>query len=419
MRRSTLPLVVALAGLFGLLMAAPASAATTGTVCGQVTAFLAPTATTDGSITIDGTAEVIDSTAFAGLTAATITTLTAVAGADATTCLDITANAGGEIVTLNVAAQAEICGAVTADTTLGTYTVGGVTVPAALVSADADLVALLNAAAAGGATICIDVTIDSTTGLFTSVALSATINLCGDATVDADSVTIGGVDVPLSLLDAEARAALDVAIDAGADVCLSVVVDDTNIVQANLTVNVDLCGEVTLDANGDVVVDGVVIPDALLDADAAALLELAAAADGTACAAVDASTTGGDTNVGVTVTIELCAEVTAVTEDSVTIGGVTFVFAGAAAAGIEIGDDVCVAATTSPTGDPVITDIDTEDGVSPGAGGGGGGGGSPMLPDTAASPVTADATTALGTLLLAAALAATVAFVRRSEALRG
>ena len=417
MRRSTLPLVVALAGLFGLLMAAPASAATTGTVCGQVTAFVAPTAATDGSITIDGTTEIIDSSAFGAITAGTLTTLTAVANADATTCLDITANAGGEILTIAVAAQAEICGAVTVDTTSGVYTVAGVAIPAALVSADADLVALLNAAAAGGATVCLDVTIDSATGLFTSVALSATINLCGDAALDADSVTVAGVDVPLTLLDAEARAALDVAIDAGADVCLSVVVDGTDIVQANLTVNVDLCGEVTLDANGDVVVDGVVIPDALLDADAAALLELAAAADGTACAAVDASTTGGDTNVGVTVTIEVCAEVTAVTDSSVTIGGVTFIFAGAAAAGLEVGDEVCVAATTSPTGDPVITDIDTEDGVAPGAGGGGG---SPMLPDTATASVGTSGTTALGTLLLLlAALAAAAAHGRRWETPRG
>ena len=49
---------------------------------------------------------------------------------------------------------------------------------------------------------------------------------------------------------------------------------------------------------------------------AAALLELAAQADGTACASVDASSTGGNTTVGVTVTIEVCAEVTAVTDDS-------------------------------------------------------------------------------------------------------
>jgi hypothetical protein len=40
---------------------------------------------------------------------------------------------------------------------------------------------------------------------------------------------------------------------------------------------------------------------------------------------------------------EVCAEVTAVTEDTVTIGDVTFIFAGAADAGIEVGDDVCVA----------------------------------------------------------------------------
>ncbi len=423
MRRSTLPLVVAMAGLFGLLLAAPAGAATTGTVCGQVTAFAAPTAVADGGITIDGTAEIIDSTALAAISATTLTVLNTVAAADATTCVDITANGEGEIVDIEIAAQAEICGAVTADTVLDVYTVAGVTVPAALISADADLAALLNAAAVAGATVCLDVTIDGTTGLFTSVALDATIDLCGDATLDADSVTIGGVDVPLALLDAEAQAALAVAIAAGADVCLSVVVDNTDLVQANLTANVDLCGEVTLDANGDVVVDGVVIPDALLNANAAALLELAAEADGTACASVDVSSTGGDTTVGVTVTIEVCAEVTAVTDDSVTIGGITFVFAGAAAAGLEVGDDVCVAATTSPTGNPIITDVDVDEGqgpaapASPSAPVAGGGG---MLPDTAAVQAS-ETTTSIGAMLLivVAAVAAAMVAVRSMGHARG
>lgn len=365
MRRTTLPVAFVLAALLGILAAAPAAAATTGTLCGQVTAFIAPTATTDGSITIDGTVEVIDSSAFGVIEADTITVLTAVAAAGATTCLEITADGDGAIVDLDIAAQAEICGEVTLDTTTGVYSVGGVAVLATLVSADADLEALLNAAAAAGASVCLDVTIDATTGLITTASLNATLNLCGDATLDVDSVTIAGVDVPLSLLDAEALAVLELAVDAGADVCLQVVVDDTNLVQANLSADIELCGEVTLEADGSATIDGVTIDAALLDAGAEALLELAASADGTACASIVAVSSNGDTSVTVGVTVEVCAEVTAIGDGTITLDGVTLGFAGAADSDIEVGDVVCVAAATGPTGDPVVTDIDTEDGAAP------------------------------------------------------
>ena len=405
MRRTTLPLAVVLSALLGLLVAAPASAATTGTLCGQVTAFTAPTGLVggEGTITIDGTTEDIVTSAV--IDAATLTVLAAVATADATTCVEITANGDGDIVDIDIAAQAEICGDVTLDTTTGIYSVAGVALPLTLVTADADLLALLEAAAAADATVCVDVTLSSTTGLITTISLNATIQACGEVALDADSATIGGVDVPLSLLDAQAIAVLQLAVEAGVDACVSLVVDDTTLVEANVTASVDLCGEVTLDAEGNVTVGGVTIDASLLDAEAAALLELAAEADGTACASVDASSTGGDTSIGVTVVIEVCAEVTAISDGTVTIGDVTFVFAGAADAGIEVGDEVCVAATTSPTGDPVITDIDT-DGEAPGAGpgaGGGGGGGAPTLPDTAIGS-DASGMAALGALLLAAAL---------------
>lgn len=395
MRRTTLPLAVALASLFGLLLAMPASAATTGTVCGQVTAFTAPVAgTTDGSITIDGTVEAID--ADASIAADTIVTLTTVADADATTCVDITADGAGVIAAIDIAAQAEICGTAALDATTGVYSVAGVDLPSSIVSANANLMAYLDVAADAGASVCVTVTIDGVSGLITTVRLNATLTVCGDATVDADSTTVGGIDVPLTLLDAEAEAVLAIAIDAGADVCLQLVIANTNLVQANLSANVDVCGEVTLTAAGDAVVDGTVIPDSLLTADADAMLELAARADGTACASVDAASTGGDTTVGVSVSIEVCAEVTAITDGTITLDGVTLVFAGAADADIQVGDTVCLAATTGPTGDGVVTGLDPESGV--GAGGGRTTDGTGLLPDTAL-PTSVDFA-AIGTLLL-------------------
>lgn len=356
MQRSTMPIAVLLAALLGLFVAAPVGAATTGTLCGQVTAFTAPTAIADGSITIDGTVEVIDASALGAIDAATLTTLAALAAADATTCLEITANADGDIIDIDFAAQAEICGTVTIDTTTGTYSVAGVLLPPTLVSAD--LAALLDVAAAAGVDVCADVAVDATTGLIVSLGLTATI---------------------------------------------------------------ELCGEVTLDADGNATVGGVTIDAVLLDASAAALLGLAAEAEGTACASIDAVSSGGDTSIGVTVTIEVCAEVTAITDTTVTLGDVTFVFAGAADADIEVGDVVCVTATTSPTGDPVITDIDATDdeGAAPGAETGAepGDGAGPLLPNTAVGNASADLRM-VGTLLLIAGAVAASARRRTGVPLR-
>lgn len=414
MRRTSLPLGVVLAALLSVLMTGAASAATTGTICGQVTAFTTPTAVADGGLTLDGTAEVIDSSAFGAIDASTLAVLSTVATADATTCLEIEADAGGAIVDLAIAAQAEICGEVAHDMATDTYTVGGVIVPAGLVTADADLAAVLDAAATAGADLCANVTVDGTTGLITSVSLDGTLELCADVAADADSATIGGLDLPLTLLDAEAIAVLDLAADAGVDACVTVVVDGTNLVEANVAASVELCGDVMLDASGNATIDGVAIDAALLSADAAALLELAAGADGSACASVVASSAGGDTTVGVTVTIEACVEVTAITDETITLGDVTFVFAGAADADIAVGDTLCVAAGQAPTGDPVIIDPDTtddDDGAGPGAGGGSG----PLLPDTATSRASGSWVALVGVLLLIAA--SVLAIARRSAGL--
>ncbi len=412
MRRTTLPMAIVLAALLGLAVAAPVGAATTGTVCGQVTAFTAPTALGDGSVTIDGVAEVIDQSAFGVVDAGVYVVLTALATADASTCLEVTANGDGDIVDLAIAAQAEICGDVTFDTTLDLYTVAGVTIPAVLVAADADLEALLDAAVAGDASVCLDVTIDQTTGLIVTASLSATINVCGDVALDADSATIGAVDVPLGLLDAEAVAVLRIAVEADADACVGLVVDGTELVQANVTADIGLCGEVTLDADGNVVVDGVTLDAGVLTAGAEALLELAASADGEACADVTAVSSNGDTTVTVSVTVDVCAEVTAIGDGTISLNDVLLGFAGASDTDLEVGDVICVAAGTGPTGEPVITDIDTTDGA-PGGNDRAGDDDGPALPDTATgTPVDR---VGIGIALLTSAMFAGFA-VRRGRA---
>jgi hypothetical protein len=395
MRRPLLPGAFATAAVLGLLIAAPASAAVTGTLCGEVTAFTAPTAVTDGSITIDGTAEVIDSSAFAAIDAGTVTTLTTVANADATTCLDVTANGTGEITDLHVAAQARICGTAAVNTTTGVTSVSGVDLPTSLVTAGSALDAFLDAAARANANVCVDTTIDQTSGLITSVRLDATITVCGDAVLDADSATLGGVDVPNSQLDAEAEAALRLAASTGADTCMTLVVDDTTLVQANLSAAINLCGNVTLTSAGNAVVNGAVIDPALTNANAAALLQLAAEATGTACASFNVTSANGDTTVATTVTIDVCATVTAVTSDSVTAGGVTFAFAGASQAGVRVGTRLCFDAATGPTISPIVTASGVLAGAAAGAAPGA------MLPNTSLEHPTSPI--ALGLVLLVAA----------------
>jgi hypothetical protein len=292
MRRTTFLPAATLGLLAALVMAAPAGAASTGTICGEVTAFTAPTASADGSLTIDGAAEVIDNSAAAAIDAATRARLAALANADATTCLEVEANASGAIVDIALAAQARICGTVTADVGANAFSVDGVVLAASALSGDAEATAVLEAAADAGANACVDVGLDTTSGLIASVGVDASF---------------------------------------------------------------EVCGAVTLDASGDATVDGTDIDAALLRGDAAALLQLAASADGTACATVSAVSDGTRTSVGVDIDVEVCAEVTALTDDTITLNGVTLILGGAAAGDIQVGDVVCVTAGTGPTGDGVIT----------------------------------------------------------------
>lgn len=304
-----LPVAFILALLLGLAATSTTFGASTGRICGQVTAFTAPTAVTNGDITINGVAEVIDASAFASLAVGTITTLNAVAAADATTCLDITAGAGGVIVGIAVAAAAEVCGEADLNTVTGVTTVNGVAIPTSLLTADAALSALLNVAIAANADVCINLTVDTSTGLIVGVAVNADFDLCGTVEVDgAGNATVGGVTIPASMIDADASAAL----------------------------------------------------------------RLAALVDANVCVTVSGTTTGAITTVDVGVTATICATVTAVGDGTLTLEGITLIVAGDAAAGVEVGDEVCVGiAPTTNGGNPITS-------VGPPAAGG-----APTLPNTA------------------------------------
>ncbi|MGH2427771.1 MAG: hypothetical protein ACRDGV_02620 [Candidatus Limnocylindria bacterium] len=240
-----LPLALALGMLMSLLVAGPASAAVTGTLCGEVTAFTAPSGGAAGTITIDGTVE--DIAATAAIDASTITVLESVAAAEATTCLEVEADGSGVIIALDIAAQAEICGSVTLDTATGVYAVGGVLIPEPLVAADADLAALLDAAVAAGATACLDVTIDDASGLIATVGLNATFEVCGEVTMTASSeVAVDGTVIPAELLTAELRALLELAADLDGEACVAVDATSTDGDTAvSIDADVTICATVT------------------------------------------------------------------------------------------------------------------------------------------------------------------------------
>lgn len=326
-----LPLAVLLGSLIALLIAAPANAATTGTLCGEITAFTAPSGGTDGSISINGTDE--DIAATAAVDTATTLTLDAVAAAGATTCVEIEADGAGVIIALDIAAQVGSCGTATIDATTGAYAVGDVLIPEPLVAVDAELAAVLDAAVSAGANVCADVTLDTTTGVITSVSLTATI---------------------------------------------------------------DLCGDVTLTATGEVVVDGTIVPDDVLTAELRALLEMAAEADAEGCVSIDATSTNGNTSLGVDVELTICATVTAITDSTITIGDVTFDLAGGVDADVEVGDEVCAVIVADEGSDPVVSDVGPDvAGQGPASDDGTG-----LLPDTAV-PATV-LLTGLGGLLVMA-----------------
>lgn len=388
-----------------LAITAPVGAATTGQICGEVSAFTAPTLLADGSVTIDGTTEVIDSAAT--IDAGTVANLTAIAALGSFTCINVIADVGGAITDIGIAAQAELCGDVTV--AAGVYSVDGTALTAetlALIAADAKLMAVLDAAANGAGSVCLDLAFDSA-GLVTSMNADATLRLCGSVTLDADSATVAGVDVPLSLLSADAAAALQVAVDASVNACVDVTVTNTDVVSAAVDATVVVCGTVTLNADGSATVDGVTIPAALIEADLAAALGLAAAADGEACITVDAVSAGGETTVTVIVDISLCATVEAITATTITVGGVTFPTEADLTADVQVGDEICFELATNASGVIVVPD------GTPVDGGGTPGGDVPeLLPDTALAPATpgdSSASLLLVGLMAAMALAAVVA----------
>jgi hypothetical protein len=226
--------------------------------------------------------------------------------------------------------------------------------------------------------------------LLAGQVLAAPETICGrvDA-VTADEATVDGQVIPLDGLDADAIAALELAMNGSLDACVDVDSSGGIVTQAfGVTVSAQLCGNVDPAPGTDVLVDRVLIPAELLDTETFDALRFAINANGSACLSIDTSGSGGITTVDVHLDMEVCGTVTAVGDQTLDLNGETFDVAAGADIDVEEGDVICVFITSAEGGGVEITqrtdEVDEE--PDPGEGGvNGGGGGEDPVPDTATS----------------------------------
>jgi hypothetical protein len=224
-------------------------------------------------------------------------------------------------------------------------------------------------------------------------ALADPETICGrvDA-VTATDATVDGRLIPLAGLDADAVAALQLALNGGLDACVEVDSTGGTVNSASaVSVSADLCGHVRPAPGTDVMVDGVIIPPDLLDAETYDTLQFIRSNNGSACLSIDVSGIGGVSTVAVQFDAEICATVTDVGAGSIELNGTSFDVASGVDLDAVVGDGICVAVTSAAGREVEITQRtdDDEDGGSSGGGGGndgGSGSGGGEVPDTAMAP---------------------------------
>lgn len=213
--------------------------------------------------------------------------------------------------------------------------------------------------------------------------MAAPETICGrvDA-VSATDATVDGRIVPLAGLDADAVAALQLAFNGNLDACVDVDSTGPTVNEAlAVAVTADLCGHVRPAPGTDVMVDRVVIPPELLDAETYDTLQFINSLNGSACLSIDVTGSDGVSIVVVQFDAEICATVTDVGPTTIELNGRLFDVASDVDLGADVGDGICVAVTSAPGGGVVITqrtDDDEDDGST-----GNGGNGDGDVPDTA------------------------------------
>ena len=377
-RIATLVAALALAGA-GWLSAQTASVS----ICGPVTAYVAPTASLAGVIVIGG--QTIPIAAGANIDGSGLINV----GADV--CLTGALNVSGQLtapasVRLDASASVHICGVVTAYTAAtallpGSITIGGQTIPIAIATV-IDAAGLITA----GANLCLDGTLNGLAQLTmpSSVTANATasVHVCGVVSAytaatasSAGSITIGGQTIPIA-----AGTTIDGAglITLGADLCLNGTLNGSgqlvvpSSVSAAATTSVTVCGVVsaytsaTASSPGSITIGGQSIPIAAgttIGGAGRITLGTDLCLNGTLNASGELVVPSSVT-AGATTSINLCGTVTAYTAatansaGSITIGGQTLpIAAGTALDGaglITAGANLCLNGSLNAAGQLVL-----------------------------------------------------------------
>lgn len=157
-------------------------------------------------------------------------------------------------------ANTRLCGTVVRNATTGVITVGGTVVPTSGMSAQ--VAALLTAAATANASVCVDATFNAAGGVVSAVNVDATFTLCATVTATGTGATraftVGGVAIPAAQLSAAEAAALELALTNQTNACLTLVVADS--VLTSVAGYVDVCATVGAVSTTSVTLDGVAIP---------------------------------------------------------------------------------------------------------------------------------------------------------------
>lgn len=248
----------------------------------------------------------------------------------------------------------------------------------------------------------------------TSSVAAATDTICGrvDAVTDT-TATVDGVVVGIADLGTDAVAGLQLALNAGTSGCVDVTVEDGQ--QPNATaVDVSLsslCGNVDPAPGSDVLIDRVLIPPDLVSADVLGALQWSINQNASACFSASVSGGGSDTQVDVSLDLSLCSPVTALGNDSVTLGGMRFAVAPDVDLQASVGEVLCVVISTADDGTLQVIAVDDEDDGSPAPTPGP----AQTPPDTAISqPVSSHIPATLGAVLVLIGALLVVA-ARRSE----
>jgi hypothetical protein len=304
------------AALGGGPLAAPAQASSLK-ICGEVTAYVKPTALATGALTINGVTFTV------GIGAA----LPAGVAVGADLCADLTTNAAGLVTGVAITANAHVhvlvCGDVTAYAAATTTSTGLLRVGAHTFTIG--LGATLPASVHAGANLCTDLTLDGfgrVSGGSVSANAAATLGVCGTVTayVAATATSTGSITIASHSLVIAIGAALPASVHVGANLCLDLTLNGFGQVSrgtavVNVTSTLKVCGTIsayvaaTATSTGSITVAGHALVIAIgttmpasvrVGADMCLTLTLNAFGQVSSCGAI----------VNVTTAIDICGQVT-------------------------------------------------------------------------------------------------------------